>query len=117
MKVQGIQLALAICYEISVEEHSRIAFQEGVQIYLASVARNKVGIKKAKFRLAQLAEEYAVPAMMCNAVGPMEDGPGHGESGMWKKGGVQIGSLNHMREGLLIWGPGAKDKVRTFELP
>lgn len=109
LKVQGVPLALAICYEITVEEHARMAFQSNIQVYLASVAKNKTGTKKAKVRLAQLAEKYTVPTMMCNAVGPMEDGPGYGESGVWGKDGALLSSLDHKQEGILIWDTGVND--------
>jgi predicted amidohydrolase len=117
LRVQGIPLALAICYEITAEKHAQMAFQQNIQVYLASVAKNKSGIKRAKGRLAQLAEKYTVPTMLCNAVGPMEDGPGYGGSGIWGKGGVLLGSLDHKQEGILIGDQGATLQAAAFKIP
>ena len=54
--------------------------------------------------------------MLCNTVGLMEDGPGHGV-GIWGKGGASLGFLDHKQEGILIWDTGAHDQALTFEIP
>src|SRR5690606_38466551 len=46
-------IALAICYEISVPEHAEDAYARGAEIYLASVAKFDTGVQKALERLTE----------------------------------------------------------------
>src|SRR5882762_11044937 len=45
-------IALAICYELSVPEHSENAFKSGAKIYIASVAKSAIGVENASKSLS-----------------------------------------------------------------
>jgi predicted amidohydrolase len=49
-------IALAICYELSVPEHSEKAFKSGAEIYLTSVAKTASGVEKAAESLSSIAK-------------------------------------------------------------
>lgn len=80
-------VALAICYEISVPEHAQIASKNGATIYIASVAKTKQGITSAHETLSQIAKDYSMTVLMCNAVGECEEGLCTGGSAVWDKEG------------------------------
>lgn len=48
-------VALSICYELSVPEHAEHAFNSGAEIYIASVAKSVDGVGKAVTRLSEIA--------------------------------------------------------------
>ena len=50
-------IALAICYEISVPEHSEKSLTKGVDVYIASVAKGKSGVDSAKNTLPKTAKK------------------------------------------------------------
>jgi predicted amidohydrolase len=50
-------IALAICYELSVPEHSENAFKSGAEIYIASVVKSVNGVDKAIERLSEIANK------------------------------------------------------------
>src|ERR1700733_13994823 len=47
-------IALAICYELSVPEHSENAFKSGAEIYLASVVKSVNAVDKAIKNLSEI---------------------------------------------------------------
>lgn len=95
-------VALSICYELSVFEHAETAVRDGAKIYLASVAKSAAGIEQASPRLAKIAREYALMTLMVNCVGACEDFVGAGQSAVWNAQGQLIGRLNSTDEGLLM---------------
>jgi len=56
LKGEKINIALAICYELSVPEHAENAFKSGAEIYLASVAKSANGVNQAIKRLSEIAD-------------------------------------------------------------
>jgi predicted amidohydrolase len=96
-------IALAICYEISVPEHAEDAFQEGAGIYLASVAKTGKGVEKAAERLAEISETYMMTAFMANCVGTCDGEICGGKSAIWNDEGQFLGQLDEDSEGLLIF--------------
>ncbi|WP_315787321.1 carbon-nitrogen hydrolase family protein [Fischerella sp. JS2] len=60
LKVNKTNIALAICYELSVHEHSENAFKSGAEIYIASVAKFVNGVDKAINRLSEIANKYSM---------------------------------------------------------
>jgi predicted amidohydrolase len=96
-------IALAICYELSVPEHSQSAFQNGAKIYLASVAKTAEGIARANRSLSEIARKYSMLVMLANCVGPCDNFESNGNSAVWNDRGLQLGRLNDGDEGLLIF--------------
>ena len=96
------KLGFAICYEISVAEHAFATIQKGAEVYVASVAKTSDGVQKARERLEQVAIDFNIPVLMCNAVGEA-DGMvcGGGSFAISPTGGV-IAQLDRSNEGLLL---------------
>lgn len=65
----GSTIAFAICYELSVAEHSQNAYNSGAEIYVASVAKSAFGVEKARDILPEIARKYSMTVLMSNYVG------------------------------------------------
>lgn len=95
-------IALAICYEISIPEHSENAHRKGAEIYIASVAKTESGVTKAIENLSDIAKKYSMKILMCNSVGPNDNFIAAGKSSCWDNKGNLLGQLDANSEGLLI---------------
>lgn len=103
LQVNQTNIALAICYEISVPEHLESALKSGPRIYVASVAKFVNGINKAIERLSKVAGDYSMPVLMSNCVGFSDGSPCAGKTSVWNHRGSLIGQLNDLDEGMLIF--------------
>jgi predicted amidohydrolase len=101
--VGGIRIALAICYEISVDEHLKAALREKPQLYVASVAKSEKGIGNALERLAVIASANHIPAMMANCTGQADGVFCPGRSAAWSDEGALLQQLGDEDEGLVIY--------------
>lgn len=101
MAVNGVRIAFAICYELSITEHAQTAMAAGAEIYLASVAKSVSGVANAHQRLASIARENEIPVLMVNNVGPADDFVGAGHSASWNNKGELVAQLDE-REDLLF---------------
>ena len=95
-------VALAICYEISIPEHSESACKNGAQLYIASVAKTVKGVERSLVQLRDIASKFGMTVLMSNCVGMSEDGECGGRSSAWNNKGILLGQLNDTGEGLLI---------------
>jgi predicted amidohydrolase len=96
-------IALAICYEISNDEHVLAAYESGSGFYFASVAKFVDGIDKAHERLAEIARTYSMTVMLSNCVGTADGAVCGGRSAVWNKQGALLGQLDDINQGLLIF--------------
>ena len=96
-------VALAICYELSIPEHSESAFESGAEIYVASVAKTKEGVERAVKSLSEIASRYSLPALMSNCVGLCGGSVCVGRSSVWDSRGKLLAQLNDTDEGLIIF--------------
>jgi predicted amidohydrolase len=96
------QLAIAICYELSVAAHIEQAIKAGAKIYVASVAKSVTGAEKAVEQLAAIAKGYSLPVLMSNCIGHCDDFDCGGKTAAWNNKGEMIGQLNDTLEGILI---------------
>jgi predicted amidohydrolase len=94
-------IALAICYEISVPEHPAQAKKRGARIYCASVAKTAGGVQNAHQTLSTTASQQGLLVLMANCVGPSGDGVCAGQSAAWDEKGRLLGKLDDDREGIL----------------
>ena len=101
--VNDKSIGLAICYELSVPEHSSAAHESGAEIYVASVAKFAKGVENALKTLSGIAARYSMPAIMINAIGPADNGVCTGNSSVWDNEGRLIGQLDSNHEGILIY--------------
>ncbi len=95
-------VALAICYELSVLEHSENAYKSGAEIYIASVAKSVDGVDKAAKRLSEIANKYSMTVLMSNCLGQCDGFECAGKTSIWNNKGLLIGQLNDTDEGILI---------------
>ena len=76
-------IAPAICYELSVPEHSSNAFKLGAGIYIASVAKTAAGVDKAHKDLAGIALNYSMTVLLSNCVGTCDGVECGGRTSAW----------------------------------
>lgn len=114
--VNGIRIALAICYEISIPAHAETAHQSGADIYIASVAKFVNGIETAHQRLSTIARNYKMPVLLSNCVGIADGDECAGRSAVWNEKGELLADLDSEKEGLLIYDIVTKG-VDCVELP
>jgi predicted amidohydrolase len=102
LTINEVNMAIAICYELSVPEHSENAFQQGTEIYLASVAKSASGVERAVESLTEIARKYSMTVVMSNNVGPSDNFVGGGKSSVRNSKGQLLGQLNDSQEGILV---------------
>jgi predicted amidohydrolase len=108
----GAKAALAICYELSVPEHAANAFENGADIYIASVAKHVGGIDNAITRLGEIACEYSMTVMMSNCIGQCDGGECAGKTSVWNNKGVLLTQLDDTREGVIVVDTETQDVVQ-----
>jgi predicted amidohydrolase len=95
-------IALAICYELSVPEHAENAFKNRAKIYIASAVKSVKGIDKAIKRLSEIASKYSMTVLLSNCVGQCDGEECAGKSSIWNNTGLLLAQLNDTSEGILI---------------
>jgi predicted amidohydrolase len=95
-------IAPAICYELSVPEHSENAFKNGAEIYIASVVKSVKAVDKALTTLSDIANKYSMAVLMSNCVGQSGGYECAGKTSIWNNKGLLAGQLNDINEGILI---------------
>ncbi|RAV98945.1 carbon-nitrogen hydrolase family protein [Pseudochryseolinea flava] len=101
--IHGERVALAICYEISIAEHTQKALVSGAQVFVASVAKTERGITKAHQQLSEIAKAFSVSVLMSNAVGPSEDGICAGASAVFAADGSLMTQLGTDQDGTITF--------------
>ena len=96
------KVALAICYELSVTEHSENAFKSGAEIYIASAVKSVNGIDKALGRLSEIGDKYSMTVLLSNCIGHSGGYDCAGKTSIWNNKGLLIGQLSDTSEGILI---------------
>lgn len=96
------KMAPAICYELSVPEHSEKAFEMGTEIYIASVAKSADGVEKAIETLSRIANKYSMTVLMSNCIGQCDGVECAGQTSIWNDNGLLAGQLDDKKEGILI---------------
>jgi predicted amidohydrolase len=102
LKVGNANIGLAICYELSVSQHSEDAFKSGAQIYIASVAKTASGVEKSFKTLTEIAVRYGMTVLFSNSIGPSDDFISAGNSAAWNNNGHLLGKLNDTQTGILM---------------
>lgn len=104
-------VALAICYELSVPAHAQHAYENGAAVYIASVAKYATGVAAAHERLAEIARRFALPVLMGNSVGAADGGICTGNTAVWNAKGELLSQLDDTHEGILIFDTGTQDII------
>jgi len=103
LTINGVKIAIGICYETLQREHFLNANNQGAEIYIASVAKPKAGIEKAHKYFPQIAIEFNTPILMSNCVGHCDNFMSVGQSAVWNKIGELMEQLDANNQGLLIY--------------
>lgn len=110
-------IAFAICYELSVPEHARAAYEHGASIYVASVAKTHSGVAKARQQLAQIGRDYRMTVFLSNCVGPCDGSTGGGQSAVWDVQGELLAQLSDTEEGFLLYNPQSPQPPEIVIIP
>ena len=97
------EIALAVCYEISVTEHAAEASRGGASVYAACVVEDADGAERARGKLSAIARRYRMNALMANCVGRTGAYDGGGKSSAWNREGALVGALDGESEGILLF--------------
>lgn len=95
-------IALAICYELSVPQHAEDAFRNGATIYIASAVKTIAGVEKSIHRLSEIANKYSMSVLLSNCVGMSDGEICGGKSSIWNNKGELVDQLDATNEGILI---------------
>lgn len=95
-------IALAICYELSVPEHSENAYKTGAKFYIASVVKSVSQVDKAIKTLSDIAKKYSMTVLMSNCVGQSGGMECGGRTSIWNNKGLLVGELDETNEGIII---------------
>ncbi|MDH7461668.1 carbon-nitrogen hydrolase family protein [Chitinophagaceae bacterium 26-R-25] len=96
------RITFAICYELSVPEHTIDAFKNGENIYIASVSKTKKGIDKALPALAGIASTHKATVLLANAIGTEDSAQSAGHSSAWDNKGILLAQLDEDDEGIIL---------------
>lgn len=102
MRVDDHNIALAICYELSIPAHEETAVACGADVYVACVAKNAFGVERASARLAEIASNNQIPVLMSNCVGQCDGFMGTGNSAVWDRSGRLHKQLDETQTGILV---------------
>ena len=114
LDVQKSKIAPAICYELSVPQHSDSAFENGAKIYLASVAKTLIGVEKAVDSLSGIAKKYSMITLMSNCAGLCDGVECAGKTSAWNNHGILLGQLDETCEGILIIDTGTQETIQKI---
>lgn len=107
-------IAPAICYELSVPEHSDAAHNAGAKTYFASVVKTAAGTAKAVDTLAEIAKTYSMNVVMANCVGVCDGDVCGGRSSVWNQRGQLLGQLNDTDEGILLFDTATQEVIEKY---
>ncbi len=110
----AIKIAIAICYEISVVEHTAAVMEDDVALYLASVAKTADGVSASLSTLSEVARRYEVPVLMVNSVGTCEGKVAGGGSLVIDRTGRLLAQLDKAAEGLLIFDTDTQTVIKKM---
>jgi len=105
-------VAPAICYDLSNPEHSKKAYEENANIYIASVLSDVDDIESDIKKLSAIACKYEMIVFMANFIGQSGGFECAGKSSVWDATGKLIGQLGTETEGILIYDTETKEIVK-----
>lgn len=111
------KVAIGICYELSVPEHSENAFKKGAEIYITSVAKTAIGVEKAFETLSAIAKKHSMTVFMSNCVGHCDNFDSAGKTAVWNNKGVLMGQLDDINEGIIIFDTETEEMIEKIISP
>lgn len=110
--LEGEKISLAICADISQEQHPHQAKQNKSTLYLPSIFYSKNGIDEGHEQLRKYAEKYALNILMSNYSGTLWNITSGGKSAFWDAKGKLIDHLDLNDSGMLI----AEKKTESWQI-
>lgn len=94
-------LAPAICFESLQASHAQEAKKHGTNIYLATVAKDKLGIQKGYKHYSSISNSYRFITLMANNYGICDNFISFGSSAVWNQDGQCLAKLGESENGLV----------------
>jgi predicted amidohydrolase len=116
LNIKGVNIGLAICYELSVAEHQKVASDKGAEMYVASVVETEDGVNDSLRKMSNTAHTYAMVTSMSNCIGTSGKYECGGRTSIWNEQGVLVGQLSDYEEGVLVYDTESKEtlvKIKT----
>jgi len=107
-------IAIAICYELSVPLHSENAFKCGAEIYIASAVKSVTAIDNAMQTLSDIAKKYSMTVLLSNCIGQSGGYACAGKTSVWNNKGSLLGQLNDTNEGIIIIDTGSQEIIQRI---
>lgn len=117
IEVKQTNVGLAICYEISVPEHQKIASENGTEIYAAGIVETIEGIARAIDKMAITSKKYNMISMIANCVGISGEYDCGGKSSVWNAKGELKAQLNGNNIGILIYDTLSEEIIESTIQP
>lgn len=116
VEVDGWQLGLGVCYDMSFPEHARAAALAGAHVYLCPSSYVTGSEHRAAVYMASRALENTVYSVFANPVGGPADRPSNGSSAVFGPDGVRLGEppAADARTLVVELDLAAIDRVRAF---
>jgi predicted amidohydrolase len=109
------RVGVAICHDISVDAHIEQAAAQGMEIYVAGVAKSATGIAAARQRSLDRAREFRVPILVVNCSGYCEGKAAGGGSFIVDADGALRAQLGSDEQALLLYDlAGERSDKRRF---
>ena len=105
-------IAIAVCYEISIPRHAEQAHGNGATIYIASVAKTPAGVRQAIETLSVTAKKFSMTVLMANCVGINDGSECGGRSSVWNNEGTLLGQLNERDEGFIVFDTATQEVIK-----
>ena len=99
---EGNNIALSICYELSVPAHAENAHKNGAEFYISSSVKSKNAMQRTMTRLSEIAKNYSMIVLFANCVGESGGYDCGGKSSIFTEDGELLTKLNDVDEGFLI---------------
>jgi predicted amidohydrolase len=112
LTIKQTKISLAICYEISIAEHTKNTCTTGNELYIASVAKSLKGIDNALNTLSETASKYSMTVMMSNSIGLCDGEECAGKSSVWNSDGMLINQMDGQHEGIVLLDTATGDTTK-----
>lgn len=103
LTINNTNIGLAICYEISVQEHQVTSAENGAELYVAGVVESVDGIDGALNKMSAIAKKYSMITLMSNCIGLSGKYNCAGKSSIWNEKGELIDQLGSSEVGILVY--------------
>jgi len=113
VEIKHTKIAFGICYETLQSSHLIRAHENGAELYIASVAKSENGVQKAMQHFPVIAQEFKIPILMANCVGPCDNFQAAGKSTAWNEKGEPIAQLDSSNTGVFIYDTKSQTATKT----